>query len=368
MLQTRRVEQRTVHVPVASNAYSLLVGRPVEAVRQRLKVASVLYDEVIIEAGLYRFEAGAEGGVTSRQAPSGATHRWQTPKARGVAEHHGLQVSVSIESAPGVPAAPEAMRPFIRTSLSRAWTATLEPFGLELPSRCNWVEWVFRPQSPTGLDEAAAPGIRRDGRNPALERMMPDRAVRSGVIEAINQDLVVAASNGAACSIDSFHARVFNARIDPESNWNIVAFALPILSPRVEQLPWEAIADIRRDRHIKAYRKVMLEIETEAAELVRASGDLEEAVHRLYHRRAQTASERLGAKSFVKSELVGLVLGAAGGALTSGIAGPASWGAGAVASQVLSSIVTLGPGARRRRETRRWLAVGNRIDAALVAG
>ena len=132
-------------------------------------------------------------------------------------------------------------------------------------------------------------------------------------------------------------------------------------------MPWDTIAEVRRDRHIGAYRKVMLEIEMEAAELVRTGGDLEAAVYGAYRRRARAASERLGTKSFVTSELVGLVLGTAGGALTYGITGPASWVAGAASSQALSLVIALGPGSRRRRETRRWLAVADSIDAS-VAG
>ena len=353
-------------MPLASNAHSLLAGRPVEAVRQRLKVASVLYDEVVIEAGHYRFSAGAGGAISSRLLVPEETLKWQTPQARGDAERHGLQVSVGLETVPGQPAPPEVMRTFMQTSVSRAWEATLEPFISELPPRCDWVEWVARQKSAL-LDDLTQPGIRRDMNNPALKEMIPDRHVRSGIVKAINQDLVVAGSNGAACSIDSFHASVLRARIDPSSNWSGAGFALPILSPEVERLPWETVVDIRRDRHVKAYRKVMFEIEAEAAELVSMGGDLEAAVHNVYRKRARAASERLGARSFVRSELVGLVIGTAGGGLTSGVTGPAAWVAGAGVGQALSLVVALGPRSRRRRETRRWLAVGDRVDAAVGA-
>ena len=71
------------------------------------------------------------------------------------------------------------MRPFMQTSVVHSWEATLEPFALEFPARCNWIEWAFRQQGAPGLDQLAAPGIRRDERNPALAAMIPERLVRN---------------------------------------------------------------------------------------------------------------------------------------------------------------------------------------------
>jgi len=47
----------TLLVPLRSNANTLLAGGPVESVRRRLKTASISFDQILLEAGVYRLQA-----------------------------------------------------------------------------------------------------------------------------------------------------------------------------------------------------------------------------------------------------------------------------------------------------------------------
>ena len=50
-----------LYVPLRSNAKTLITGQPIAALRRRLKYASVFQDQLFLESGVLRMEAG-EGG------------------------------------------------------------------------------------------------------------------------------------------------------------------------------------------------------------------------------------------------------------------------------------------------------------------
>ena len=53
-----------VFFPLASNAHALVAGGAVASVRARMKVSSLLYDRVLLEAGAMRIQAGPHGAST----------------------------------------------------------------------------------------------------------------------------------------------------------------------------------------------------------------------------------------------------------------------------------------------------------------
>jgi hypothetical protein len=83
---------------------------------------------------------------------------------------------------------------------------------------------------------------------PRLQHVIPERYVRSAVIENINRDLAFAAADGVAVSIDPLHAQVAAQRFHDDDTWKMPGYAVPILFPHVGNLPWSAIGDLRRDR------------------------------------------------------------------------------------------------------------------------
>ena len=48
-------------VPLRSNAHTLLAGAPIAAMRRRLKFASMVYDRLLLETGIFRVHAGPDG-------------------------------------------------------------------------------------------------------------------------------------------------------------------------------------------------------------------------------------------------------------------------------------------------------------------
>ena len=221
--------------------------------RRRLKFASLLYDHVFLEGGLLTMHAGSGGYFAvvedaSLQRPA----RWQTPAQRHATQASQFQLNVGREDTPGVPAA--VTQPVLVSDNEIAWQATLEPFVAELPTGVDWVHFV-RTKDPQG-DEAKV--MRQwtwaDERNPALEAAIPGRFVRGAVIKDANRDLAIAALNGLAVAVDPFHLQVVAQRFNDEEGWRLRGYSVPVLYPQVGDLPWQAIADLRREPNIARFR------------------------------------------------------------------------------------------------------------------
>jgi len=189
---------------------------------------------------------------------------------------------------------------------SRPWI----PFAEELPAGCDWVEWVRSPrQLPGELDRVIQDWTWADERNAALDRAIPERLLRGAVIKNTNHDLVIAAASRAAVTVDTFHSQVAAQRFNADGSWRLRGYAVPIIFPNVGDLPWEAIADFRRDRGMTRFREVLREVEQEAV-VEAADGDIEAAANRIYRRRLVEASEAIDTLGAICHKmLTGFVIG-----------------------------------------------------------
>lgn len=56
-------------VPLRSNAYSLVTGAGVSSVRRRLKMASIAYETLLLESGVWEVSAGEDGSFSTYYLP-----------------------------------------------------------------------------------------------------------------------------------------------------------------------------------------------------------------------------------------------------------------------------------------------------------
>ena len=316
--------------------------------RRRLKFASLFFDRLYLEAGIFRMDAGPTGYFDTLE-PAGDGTRWQTAAQRGAAQASSFQLAMGREIVSGTPAA--TMNTVMASQTSHSWVATLDPFGDELPADCDWVEWVRSPRLPSELDRIVRDWTWADEHNAALERAIPERLLRGAVIKNTNHDLVIAAASRVAATVDTFHAQVAAQRFNDDESWKLRGYVVPIVFPHVRDLPWEAIADFRRDRGMVRFREILREVELEATAEA-ADGDIEAAANRIYRRRLAEASEAIDTVGTIGHKtLTGFVIGGYVGFLTSGILGPLGIVVGALAGMVpgTASSSSPMPGAARRR-------------------
>lgn len=348
-------------VPLRSNGSGLLTGKPVDSVRRRLKHASLSFDRILLEAGVYRLQAGPGGSWAVHEPPPHAEEpRWQTPSRRHAAKATSFMLDMGRELTPGVLAT--ATSTVLSSETEASWEATLYPFVHELPAGADWIEFT-RTRDPAGsMKRLSDEWTWADKHNTALERVVPQQFLRAAVIGDANRDLAFAAEQEMAVSMDPLHAQVIGQRFNDLDGWAMRGFAVPILFPEVGDWPWDAVSDLRRDRNMARFRAILREVEQEAAAEAAAGGDVEAAAYRTYQRHladAQEAVESIGAVAH--TTLRAFVIGAIIGFAIVGIVGPLGVVAGAVAGAVPGAILDVRDVTRQRR-TRGWVSVQQRID------
>jgi hypothetical protein len=352
--------ESVLFVPLRSNASTLLAGAPVAAFRRRLKFASLFYDRLYLEAGVLRLQAGPNGHFsTIALAPANELPRWQTPSGRHAVEQAPLHVAIGRESVPGVPPPPERMQTAIYSDTTVSWVATLHPFARELPAGTDWVE-LIRSADPTGeVGRLAQQWTWTDERNSSLERAIPERFVRGAVIKNVNRDLAIAMADGVAAVVDPFHMRVVTQRFRDDDSWKLRGYAVPILFPRVGDLPWQAIADLRRDPNIARFRAVLREVE-EVTVAEALGGDIERAAYHVYERQLADARKLEGVTAPAGRAVGGFVIGGASGFAVAGLTGPVGIVAGAALGTGIGTVVDVRNFLRQRRSGG-WVALQNRL-------
>src|SRR5687768_7437579 len=110
-----------VFFPLASNSRSLVQGAPIATVRERLKVASLMYDEVLLEGSSIAVYSGPMINVIL--LGDGSRDSWETSRQRSAAAGKSLTL------------APENPTLRVEIEITSAWHASFEPLKHELPSR-----------------------------------------------------------------------------------------------------------------------------------------------------------------------------------------------------------------------------------------
>jgi len=307
----------SIYFPLASNAHSLVIGRGVESVRGRLKLASILYDNVVLEAGGSSIQAGPTASMHFVHSPRpGDPESWQTSKERGVAQSGPFALSMASEETPGVPAS-GPFRQVARSESTISWAPTFDPFARELPSGCNWVHYG-RFES---LDEhwrQVETGLRKvDDDNEALRRLAPIDFVRSQIVSNTAHDLVTGMSAGVEVSVDSFHGKVISARYAEDASLQFHGFALQLLVPDAARISWDDVAAIRNMKPLVGLRQVLREIEAETFDASISGRELAATVQAEYRKRLAAAAldvESVGAVALFGTAQ--LVIGSAVGLAT----------------------------------------------------
>ena len=341
---------RRVYFPLASNAHSLLTGAPLDSVRRRMKLASLLNDEVLIEGGSMQIQAGATGATAWRNLIAAEEPAWQTPTERGRLQ--GSEFTISMGPTGTTPDSAE-MREVMRSRSAIGWAPTFEPFRSELSNSAAWVRFGGFDALDAEEKQGAKVWRTRDGSNAAIERRLPDAIVRSRVLSSVEDDLMLSMTRGVQLSIDPLHAAVLSSRlIDPRLT--VRGFALPLLLPNAGNLGWADISKLRAHRGLKDLRAVLDEIEAEVLSEVSSAGEVPDAVGRKY----RMLLEKLAAEIPSVSRTVGVGVAeiAVGGAIGYATAGLSWVGAVAGAAPGVATTAADAVSHHRTRRSRRWIS------------
>ncbi|MGD0985867.1 MAG: hypothetical protein ABSA65_18980 [Acidimicrobiales bacterium] len=357
---------RDLVVTLGTNAHTLLAGAPVDSVRRRLKLASILYDRVLLEDGTFRAQAGPGGSSAFRHATAvGESPSWQTAHQRSVVKGKTFGITAGLEPAPGVPA-PTMTQVFASESVI-SWDATLEPFAAELPAECDWVHYFERPRRlPDDVGKLAKRWSTTDEHNAVLKDRFPAHFVCSRIVQDTNEDLALAAAAGVVLSADPLHNEVLSRRLQDDQGWRLEGFALPIIVPAVGDLPWDTVRDIRNDKAMGYLRAALRDIELAAMEAATSASDLRSAVHRTVEDELAKANEKRDElRSTIKRSLLGILIATGVGFATTALTGPLGVITVAGGSTALGTVIDA-KAALRSKRSRAWVGALARVKSATV--
>lgn len=336
-----------IFFPLRTNANALIVGRGINEVRSRLKLAGLLHDKVYVEEGMMDIHAGPSLSFSISMPSDWREMVWQTPRDRG----RSTGFSVSLQ-----PSNDASASPLVQSSpTSIYWRPTFEPFKREMPSVFPWMQFTGVKFSAAG--EAAMPRVAA-----SMGAVLPDqpKIVRDVVVKAVAHD-VVAGADGTGLSFDRFHTALVEDLVRKGMATPVAgAGALTVIFPAAGSLSWDDVNDLRSIASVKSFRRILSEIEHDAMHSTTT-------VERLKFEIMQEYSERLHkAQLSLPWNRAGLRTGIrlAVGSLAS--AGAATLG-GQLAGQGAKAVAALGAGVAATRLLRpRWLtfnaALSRRIE------
>lgn len=346
------IDQSTAFFPLRTNAHALLTGAPALSVVGRIKHASLLHDNVLLESGTWMANAGPAGSTAFWTPPDqGGKHRWQQARERRSAQEAGFYLAMAPSGSGQRP-----RKVLHSDSAELAWQATLEPVRRDLSSEVDWIE--FESFGLTGAGKRiVAQLVAADVDDGWLTSELQERWSRNLVSKSVAHDLVLANGLAAALSMDNRHALVTEARVRRgEAAVVLGGHAQALLLPNTSDMSWSDLATVRRDRGLKRLRAVLREVEAEALGESGSLAELDRRISIIFARelaRIQSTSA-LSRKNMVAT-VVGLIVGEGVGIATAGV--PAAGGI------IGGAVGALAGEASQRLGSDRWVRTYRRAAA-----
>ena len=248
---------------------------------ERIKQASILYDTLVFEGGMY----------VATVWEIGSFDQWIPP--RNITEE---MLNVEFEPTGGedfVTMAPTGSDqgqvvlagPVERRFRSEFYSVLKDLGAKQLP----WLRMATPTLSPDG--KRLADRLREeDERNPSIVLPEVGHFLKAKILTNLNSDLVVIASLRTAASIDPLYAPILqqktvsDQRMQPAPGFLALQVAIPNFAP----LPWETIVELREKPALVEFRKKMISIE-----MMARSALPEEEVGELKYQISQTINEEL---------------------------------------------------------------------------
>ena len=311
---TESTHETSILFPLRTNVALFKTPEGYLDLEERLKVAALLYDRLLLEGGLYIFQAAKTGSydyhyprtaisdeMAAKQREEYERISRDNPKAEFIVT---LQISGS-----------ERIIPVVRGPTEAIYFAELQSLAANFNGREQpWVEWL---DGDIDNASAAAEWIRSQDYNDRNTMNLGDEFgndfVKSKLIHALNRDLALAAIFEATLSTDPLHLALMAKKTET------AGFAPTIQNlvvqagfPGVKEVPWNEIVGLRADPGMVEFRHVVDEIENEIALLpeVKDSDDLRDEITRRWLQRFAEviAATRPSLKQVTSDSVKSLVL------------------------------------------------------------
>jgi hypothetical protein len=321
--RVRMAEKSRIYFPLAANAAGLVVGAQWAAFERRVKLAALLYDELVLDDGYWIGSSGPGGRAEMRRPRNDPGFPGlQTARERASAKAlNQFSLMVDTQELAGGPA-------------EVVWRATFDPIKQKLPAKARWVEFATFKLNDEGK-QLADGLIDDDLRDTVLAGRFRGRLTRDMVVTNAGHGFALASVIDAAVSMDRVHGEVIAARVRRGvASIAMGRRALDVKFPAVGALSWSQVHEARSIRGLPKLRAVLAEIEAEAREIAATEAEIDRSILVGYDARIAAATEALkpSFRGVLTSTAISVLLSVATGTM-----GPAGIAAGAAAGMAIDT-------------------------------
>lgn len=281
----RAINPSRIFFPLRSNVEMFQAATGYVALQERIKIASLLFDEVILEGGVYKLQMTDRGALDFRIPREGlgkgvtdqtVAETRQQFEALQQLEAPSLRVTIQPSDGSGEPRL-LFDGPTTAMYFSEFQTAVSDLKGLDTP----WLIWL--DDDPVRFPEFSelVRQLCDDDYRASVGEVIPNRRIRDQLLKSLNHDLVLTTMVDAFISTDPIHAHLMSAKL--ERLGFLASTRLAIVNtymPSVRDVPWDEINDLRSDPGMWDFRRVVGEIEGQIMELPQdaTSADVRERI------------------------------------------------------------------------------------------
>jgi len=248
---------------------------------ERIKQASILYDTLIFEGGMYVATVWEMGSFDQWIPPQDVTEEILKVEF----EPTGGEDFVSM-----TPTGSDQGQVVLSGPVERRFRSEFHSVLRDLEAeRLPWLKMATFNLPPEG--KRLADRLREeDERNPSIVLREGSHFLKAKILANLNSDLILIASLRTAASIDPLYAPILQQKtVSDQSLAPAVGFlALQVAIPNFASLPWETIVELREKPALVEFRKKMTSIE-----MMARSALPEGEVGELKYQVSQTISEEL---------------------------------------------------------------------------
>jgi hypothetical protein len=248
-------ERRKAFLGLRSNVHFFASHHGFARLDTRVKALSLLYDEVMLEAGVYEGSVG-EGFSDGWVMPFTSEDQLRPMRTRRGAD---FRLTVSLEGS----TQPSST---MSTTLVKSFRAQFISLAREAASaKADWMQFVNFDALSEGVKEADRLRSSWEWEDRALiDEMLPDipRFLKSALVRHLYTDLARAYLFGFEAAPDGEHAHLLQMKASDASEIALGGGrVLRLAVPDIRLATWEDIAELRRDRGLSNLREKLREIE-----------------------------------------------------------------------------------------------------------
>ena len=244
----------TFFFPLRTNVEYFTSPEGFLTLERRIKQASILYDDIILEGGIYTASAGPTGSMDFWIPPNQVTDEELRLKLEPSGGQHHLAMA---------PTGSHQFQTLVSGPVERRFRSEFHSILKKLsPEHPKWIK--METYDLTSEAKSLASRISRDDEK-NTDIVIPEGShfLRNMILRNLNRDLILVWSLGSTASIDPLHLPIIRRKMAAHGELRPASgfVALEVAVPDLSEVPWNVIAEVREHKAVMEFRHRIVQTE-----------------------------------------------------------------------------------------------------------